>query len=232
MKNNLIICCAGDDSLHLQWYKDFRNYDLAVIYYGENDEKKNLYSNSCDIFKIDKGEKYHLIKRFINDNTSLVEKYDYIWLPDTDIVIDCQAVNLMFLIAKKYNLFICQPAMNGFVSHLITLPQNQNEIRFTSFVEILAPLFNKKTLWFLLDTFDENFTAHGLDFVWPKLLGYPENKIAIIDHLTMKHTKPVGTDYSRFQVSPIIELPEILEKYNLDINNLIIKNYSTLTIEI
>ena len=124
----------------------------------------------------------------------------------------------MFLLAEQYKLLLAQPAMIGHVSHRITLPQPNTLLRFTNFVEVLAPLMSLDTLMLVKDTFDENYSGWGYDFLWPYLLEYPQDKIAIIDSIVMKHTKPVGTDYSRFPIHPSLESEEMLRRLTTNLN--------------
>ena len=65
--------------------------------------------------------------------------------------------------------------------------------------------------------FDENYSSWGFDYLWAYLLNYPQDKIAIIDSIVMKHTKPVGTDYSRFPKLPSLESQEMLNKLAPDL---------------
>ena len=85
-------------------------------------------------------------------------------------------------------------------------------------VEVLAPLMSLDTLMLVKDTFDENYSGWGYDFLWPYLLEYPQDKIAIIDSIVMKHTKPVGTDYSRFPIHPSLESEEMLRRLTTNLN--------------
>jgi len=226
MKKNLIIACSGDDSLHLKWFNENKNYDLCVIYFGDSDDKFDLYRKNSDFCYRDKGEKYHLTKRLIDSNKIDLSVYEYVWLPDIDIEISYESINKLFDIAKHFNISICQPAMDGHVSHQITFPHRGLTLRYTSFVEVLAPMFKLETMNFLKHTFDCNITAHALDFVWPKLLGYPENKIAIIDEVVMTHTRPVGGNYERYEVHPHLDFVNTMKKFDLDPNNVNFTVYS------
>lgn len=228
MKKNLIIACAGDDSLHLPWFSEFMNYDLCIIYYGNNSEISEKFKKNCNYFFQNKGEKYHLIKKLIDNNSINFNTYEYIWLPDVDIEISVESINKLFEYAKKFKLSLCQPSMNGFISHQITAQHSSNLLRYTSFVEILAPLFDFKTFMDLKDTFDCNYTSHGLDFVWPKLMGYPDDKIAIIDDILMTHTKPIGQSYERFIVHPHIDFVDTMNKFNLDTKNVMLVTYDNI----
>jgi hypothetical protein len=106
-----------------------------------------------------------------------------------------------------------QPSMVGFISHSITKKRILSFIRYTNFVEVLAPLMSLNCLIKLKDTFNLNESSWGLDILWPLLLKYPKNKIAIIDKIFMRHTKPVGGDYSRFKDHPSEDLRNIIAKH-------------------
>jgi hypothetical protein len=111
--------------------------------------------------------------------------------------------------------------MDGYVSHNITLPVINNILRYTNFVEVLAPLFSLEALLKVYQTFDLNYSGWGYDYLWPYLLGYPQDKIAIIDNIIMTHTRPVGSNYSRFPVHPGVEMGILLQKYNINPNPIV-----------
>jgi hypothetical protein len=217
MKKYLVISTVGNDSLHSEWIQDNPNFDLVLLYYGNKEEIVKEYTKQTPYVYAAKGEKYHLLKSFILSEPEFVSQYSYIWLPDNDVSISTQSINKMFLLAEKYNLLLAQPAMIGYVSHQITLPQPENLLRYTNFVEVLAPLMSLDTLTLVKDTFDENYSGWGYDFLWPYMLNYPQDKIAIIDSIVMTHTKPVGTDYSRFPVHPSLESEAMLHKLAPDL---------------
>jgi hypothetical protein len=52
MRENLIIVCAGDQSLHTRWVKGSRNYDIMVIYFGDDRSISiaDTYSTQSDYF--------------------------------------------------------------------------------------------------------------------------------------------------------------------------------------
>jgi hypothetical protein len=224
MKKYLIISTVGDKSLHHEWIKDNPNFDLVLIYYGNNPNIAQEYINQTPHVYSAKGEKYHLIKSFIQDDIEFISKYDYIWLPDDDVDISSENINRLFNMAKEYNLSISQPSMEGYISHEITKPIPNSLLRYTNFVEVLAPLFNKETLLKVYNTFDLNYSSWGYDYLWPYLLNYPQNSIAIIDDIIMTHTRPVGQNYSRFPKLPWNEMEELLYLHN-------ITNYKPITLK-
>jgi hypothetical protein len=217
MKKYLVISTVGDESLHSEWIQDNPIFDLVLIYYGSNENIAKMYSKQTPHVYMAKGEKYHLLKSFILSSLEFISQYSYIWLPDNDVSIPTEKINRLFQIADTYNLSICQPSMRGYVSHAITIPLPNTLLRYTNFVEILAPLMDLKTLLYLKDTFDENYSGWGYDSLWPYMLNYPKDKIAIIDSVVMTHTKPIGNDYSRFPIPPNVESEEMLSRLAPDL---------------
>ena len=213
--DNLIISPVGDNSLHSSWMGDDVNFDLVLLYYGDNENIAQSYLYYTPYVYTAKGEKYHLLKSFIQSNLDFISNYKYIWFPDDDVSISTQNINKLFKIATQYELSISQPAMEGYISHEITKPIPNSLLRYTNFVEVLAPLFDKETLFKVYDTFNLNYSSWGYDYLWTHLLGYPKNKIAIIDDIIMAHTKPVGQSYSRFPRAPWEEMNELLYLYNI-----------------
>ncbi len=216
MKNLVIAPCGNDNSLIKQWVGDNMNFDLVLLYYGDNMEMAKSYKQFTPHVYMGKGEKYHLIQSFYLDNPEFIEQYDYVWLPDDDVLIYPDQINKLFNVADYYKLDLCQPSMIGYVSHPITKHIDDCILRYTNFVEVLAPLFNKQTFYKLLPTFNINSSAWGYDYLWPHLLEYPQDKIAIIDDVVINHTKQACSNYEgRFAKPPHEELWELLSKYNI-----------------
>ncbi|MES2372528.1 MAG: DUF707 domain-containing protein [Bacteroidota bacterium] len=215
---NLIIAAVGDDSRHTEWLTGEVNFDICLIYYGGDIKKITAYQQQAAYFLSAKGQKYHLIKKFAEANPDVLAQYEYVWMPDDDVSIDAKGINRLFQIAKEKQLWLCQPAMIGYHSHAFTRPRLFSFLRFTNFVEVLAPLMSIDTLLFLKDTFALNESAWGLEFLWNHKLNTPKNRIAIIDKIKMRHTKPVGREYSRFSMHPIEELKIINDRFNLQLN--------------
>jgi hypothetical protein len=221
MKKNLIISPTGNDTLVGEWVKGDYNFDLVLLCYDiENTPNFSTFSSYTPYIFSGKGEKWHLIKSFIQDNLNFISQYSYIWCPDDDILISSDNINKLFELANVYGLWICQPSMTGYVSHEITKPISNNLLRYTNFVEILAPLFNLDSLLKLYNTFDLTNSGWGYDWIWPHLLENPKDKIAIIDEITIEHTRPLGKNYSkeRFPIPPNVEMDRLLNQYNINSN--------------
>lgn len=215
---NLIIVTVGDNSLHQTWLSSKRNFKIAVIYYGNNRLIEKDYSETADYFLKEKGEKYHLIKNFYLNNISLFKNFKLIWMPDDDLFIAPKDINRLFDLAEKKKFKICQPAMIGYNAHHFTFPIKNSIYRYSNFVEVIGPLMNINTFKSLIPYFKENYSAWGFEFLWFKILGEPKNEIAIIDSIIMVHSRPIGTNYSRFPKSPKYELDLLNQKFELNLN--------------
>ena len=61
----LAIVCAGNDSLHEKggWHHWPRNFDLCVIYFGDDSEIAKRYEAGCDFFFRHKGPKWRILHK-------------------------------------------------------------------------------------------------------------------------------------------------------------------------
>ena len=191
---NLVILCAGDNPAHL-FFEDIneRNYELLVIYYGDNEEQFKNKFKTFDHFSSIKGYKFNIIKKYYNENIKFFKEYKNIFIPDDDIYLKTKYINNLFEIFNKYKLILAQPSLIGYYSHTITLHRFEYFLRYTNFVEIMMPCFSSDSFAKCISTFDSSIIGHGLDYLWPKILGYPDKKIAIIDEIVAMHSRKVGS---------------------------------------
>ena len=227
---NLIILCAGDSPAHFIW-SDYSkpNYDLFIIYYGNNPNIFKKKYNNFNYFFHKKGYKFNLIKEIYNENKKLFKKYKNIFIPDDDLVFKNNDINIFFDAFNKYNLALAQPSLIGYFSHTITLHRFELILRYTNFVEIMMPCFSHEAFLKCLNSFDKTSSGWGLDFLWPKILNYPKNKIAIIDQIFAIHPKVVGNselyeknknvqqEFDKFIAENNLKLDQ--ETYNIIKNN-------------
>lgn len=228
MHDYLIISPVGKTPLFIEWIRgnDIPSFDLVLLLYEDDLNLAKQYSKFTPHVYAGKGEKWQLVKWFIESNKQFVSKYKYVWFPCDDILLDTKSINRLFKMAEQYDLYLCQPALKPKnYSHQITLPVENCLMRYTNFVEIMAPLFSIETLMKLWWTFNLNLSGWGFDYLWPHLLRYPEDKIAIIDDIVMEHTKPQGGTYSekRFPIPPPEEYNSLIKQFNVNPSEM---NYS------
>ena len=214
---NLVISPIGENSLHREWLAGDREFDFMGIYYGDNGDK---YKEDCDYYIKAKGLQWKLNQDVYINHKDILCKYDAIWCPGDDISMSTESINRAFSIFHEYKLRLAMPSLSPGpgCSLPITNPEKGTKIRYTNFVEALAPIFTYESFEYLHPTFTESISAWGIDWVWCKLLDFKD--IAIIDEVTMVHTKPVGigASYKKLKelgMHPGDELNILLKKYNI-----------------
>ncbi len=226
MKNLIVVRC-GDNSLHEKWISPDANYDVVVSYFG-NEAKFDL--EHLKFFHAYKGSKWEGLNDFFQSN-DFWREYDAIWLPDDDIDTDVQTLNKFFDLFHQYKFDIAQPALDtrSYFSWALLLQNTSFKYRKTNFVEVMIPCFSKSTFEKIYSTFSENKSGWGLDFLWPQMLGREAN-IAVVDEVSVFHTRPVGSAGSGMgkkiiskksffsknkELTPTDELKIIAKKYKL-----------------
>jgi hypothetical protein len=192
-RQNLVIVRAGNNSLHPEWLKGdgTRNWDIVVSYFGDDPD---LYKEA-DVLRIDsKGPKWPALHDLLRSNPEFISNYDYIWLPDDDLSTSKVEINLLFDLVRTYKLEVAQPSLSwdSYFSHITTLRNNMTKIRFTNYIEVMAPCFCSAMLRKALPLFNSNLSGWGLDFLWAGLAENPQSGLAIIDVVEVRHTRPVG----------------------------------------
>lgn len=214
----LVFCRASDQSLHNEWINDKanKNFDLFIEYYGIEDKK---YMEECDYYSHYPAKtKFPRLFELIQKGDVNFFDYDAIWFGEDDIQTTTNNINSMFKIFTDHNLWLAQPALTkeSFIAHSITQERPGSILRYTNFVEVMVPIFSPFALEKCLETFSKSASGWGLDFVWPKILGYPTDKIAIIDAAPVTHTREgwKGDLYKFLPINPRDELNKLLNEYD------------------
>ena len=211
----LIFSSVGDRNNIQSWVSGpcKKNFDLVIYYFGEQNDPEF----DADLIVKRKGLKFANFHHFLNHND--VSQYDAMWVVDDDIIMDTASINKMFSLFSKYKLWLAQPSFSegSRISWDITQKNPDCILRFTNFVENGATIYSRKILPQLIKTFKDARTGYGVDLIWPKLLGYPKNKIAIIDAVACCH--PKGVESSLDKAIPreqhLTQGVELLNNYGL-----------------
>jgi len=219
-RRNLVIVRAGDSSLHPGWLhcRKPRNWDLLISYFGENADA----FRSSGVSRVDgKGPKWPILKAVIAERADEIIRYEYVFLPDDDLECDGDSITQLFEVCKQVGLALAQPSLSldSFASHGITLHNKSSVVRFTNYVEIMAPCFHQTALRLCLDTFDENITGWGIDILWAALIAEQGWRLGIVDDVQVRHTRSFfGPNYEHLRTigkSPGDEASALLAKYSL-----------------
>ena len=229
-KRNLIILRCGKNSLHKKWININANFDLFLLPY-ENFIAKT--EKNCTLFPLMPGQKWPAISKFIKENIDLVSNYDFIMMPDDDLLITALKLNKLFNQLSIDKPALSQPSLSykSYYSHFITLKFPGLYARETSFVEIMTPIFHIEALTSLLWTFSLNSSGWGLEPLWFKVINSTnfskcKSKLIIYDNISLTHTRKVGGQNRGIGIKdkdPDFERNQLLKKWNL---RLIFKIYS------
>jgi hypothetical protein len=221
-KRNLVIVRAGDSSLHPGWLvpRSQRNWDLVVNYFGDDEERYR--DDGEGVLRIDsKGPKWPALHELLGRTWQGWREYERIWLPDDDL--ECQAADIdrLFDLMPALDLHLAQPSLswNSYISLILTAHNPNFALRYTSFVEPMAPCFSRQLLERVLPTFGEIISGWGLDYIWPRYLDNPPLQCAVIDRVQVRHTRPVGGPNYQFNQqagkTPQAEMQWLLAKHGM-----------------
>lgn len=191
MKPFLALFRAGPNSLHSHAVArlEEQNFDYALSWFGDQAPQ---HAKGAAFVHMQKGGKWTGLQATLQEYWPVISRYRYVWLPDDDLLCDPESVSRMFLVCDDLQLELAQPALtpDSYFSHVVTLQHSAFQVRFTNFVEIMAPILSADLLQRVLPTLNGAISGWGLDHQWPRMsqLG----KVAIIDDTPVKHTRPVG----------------------------------------
>lgn len=194
MKKCLVIATVAEDGFY-NWMGTSEVFDLILVNFNpEGFSVSNIPPPEPEYYYEDTGFKHHLYKRLI-ESRNLLDKYDWIWMPDYDVELEKSEIERMFRIAQEYNLNICQPSLthDSYHSFPFVLNDPAKFMRYTNYVEIMCPLFKTEALKKVLWTFTVTYSGWAQDFLWARELNY--ERLAIIDDIQATHVKPVESQY-------------------------------------
>jgi hypothetical protein len=196
---NLVILRCGRGSLHPHWLGGARNWDFLLCPYQE------IPADPASILppEVIEGQKWSGLFRLLSDWAGW-RQYEYIWLPDDDLLADAGTINRLFELSAACNANISAPALSedSYFSHPISMKNFSCAARAVSFIEIMMPCFKRQVLEQLLPTIGESKTGFGwgLDYVWAHLLRY--RGLMIFDSITVRHTRLAGVNLTNAVVIP------------------------------
>jgi hypothetical protein len=175
----------------LNWLRGTRDWDLAISYYGEDKEKTFPEASFVHRFQ---GGKWEGIYEFFKSYPDVIERYEYFWLPDDDILTDSATISELFSLVRQNRFELAQPALtaDSYFSHLITVQCSCFFVRRSTLVEIMVPVISRSLLIKVLPYLKSAQSGFGLDFIWNRLTTDPATKVAIVDRVAVCHTRPVS----------------------------------------
>lgn len=191
----LVLCRIGADHRIGGWAATppgARNWDLALSPYEAVPDLARL---APDEILPAPGGKWEAIRAIFLARPDLLEGRDLVWLPDDDVEADPATLARLFAVALREGLALSQPALtpDSVFSHFVTVRHLLTELRYTNFVELMAPLATPELLRAALPMMEGRAGAKGMDYVWGRLAPPPRReRIAVIDAAPVSHRRPLG----------------------------------------
>jgi len=207
--------------MHKVWLEGKPDFDLFVVYYGDEGEK---YKKDGVLYERLKGTKFLIMDQVCKKHADFISKYDAILIPDDDLYITGDDWNRFFKLFHAYEMKLAQPSIIGWQCTIQSAHRPDYILRYTNWVEIMTPCFDQKTFQMVKHTFAENDTNWGIEYIWIKILGQPAVGVGIIDDIVALHTRPCfyGDTYWRNNNNfdkALQEITNLAVKYDIDIHD-------------
>lgn len=192
-RKNLVVVRAGPRSLHRSWIdRSGQEFDLLVSAYDKSAMVDNPGLVDAQYIP---GPKVAGWAATFKKNPWLTEQYDQIALIDDDIATNTYDIASLFRIGQTRGLDLWQPSLtwSSSATYGATLRNPNFLLRSVNYVEMMAPFFSTPYLKGVLPLFSLGFES-GIDLIWCSFLGPNPGKFAIIDSISVTHTRPVGSE--------------------------------------
>jgi hypothetical protein len=218
-----VVVRAGDRSRHKTWMQKgaARTWDLLVNVADDRDGTDDL----ANMVAIGGASKYAAAKDLYYTDAWLLRERKAVLFLDEDIDVAFEDLDRLFRTFLANDLWLAQPswAHDSHAGSKITLNCPLFELHYINFVEGAAPIFSQHALAACIDSFDRSMSGEGLGHVWPKLLGFPLDRIAVIDAIAMRKSREPGdrqaasAEQRRSQdIEPGPEAAAVLASYGIE----------------
>ena len=198
-------------SAHSSWLDaPGRAFDVVLYAYGGES-----LEGVADLFVKNKGYKFQNFHVF--SGICDVSRYSAVWVVDDDIEMGTADINKMFDLFVMHDLYLAQPSYDSgsYTIWDMAVVDERYRLRYTNFVENGVTVFSGNALKKCLPVMKDIETGCGSDYIFPFLLDFPKNKIAIIDNVQCHH--PDG-DSSLDKIVPRVyhgrEAERLMNKYH------------------
>jgi len=198
-RRRLLFTSAGADVDLSKWLAPDRSFDVWVSYRGEDEP---AWWREVDRFERSRSAKFPAFKLAHASSMDLLRRYDAVFLLDDDIEISSAEIERLFAIRDRFDLWILQPSYcrTSKISHAITQQDGRGKLRFTNFVEVGVPLFQRSRLDDFMMVYDPALVGFGVDWWYLDHLG-PDlsRRVAIVDDVACLNPSRTSGGIEEFQ---------------------------------
>lgn len=218
-RQNLVFVRVGKNSLHRDWLTGDgdRNWDLQLSQY---DDDPHVGKGGDLPLSVDKGTKWDSVYRYLRANPEVMDRYRYIAFMDDDLVFSKADLNRYFDICAEHDLYLAQPSLHhrSYFCYPILLRCNLTKLRYTNFVECMAAAISTEYLKTFVPRMASIKSGWGMDRIWTFTMPDPAYRSAIIDEISMVHTRPHATggiykQFDRNALTPSAEMERLIRSY-------------------
>jgi len=150
-----------------------------------------------------------------------MDRYRYIAFMDDDLIFTKQDLNRYFEICEEHGLLLAQPSLHpdSYFCYPILLQCKGTKLRFSNFVECMATAIRTDYLKTFMPRMARVKSGWGMDRIWTVTMPDPAYKSAIIDEISMVHTRPHATggiykDFAKEAMGPRQEMEALIGSYD------------------
>lgn len=224
LPRTLVFSSVGDRGQAVaSWFGDGtepREYQIALLYYGSDPhgEWANSLRTQADSFAVHAGGKFQNLHWWLDQHPGLLDQFDYVFVPDDDILMTPEMIGRMVRTARDYQLPIASPSRqwHGKLSwpHMGQRGSGRRAseiaagVELTNFVEMTSPLFETGTLRTFVDSFRpfaDRLTGWGADWLMSSACYRDERPFGILHNVSVvnprtRHRQPeLGNEIDRLQ---------------------------------
>jgi len=180
-----LYCPSFGKRLAGDFFGDDRMFDVAIHDYSGDaytgpDEAEYQFAGAL--------HKWPAINRNLG---AIGTEYQFYAFFDDDIVVSTDQLNQLFLIGQEHGLGLFQAALSSVSVGTYFFHFHRNDLdagpRIVPLVEIMMPVFSRKTLEKTQCTFGMSESGWGLDLLWREYA----NPLCVVDGVVVSHTEPV-----------------------------------------
>lgn len=189
-RNLLFVQCARGSEFW-GWFdpgKD-RDWDLFLNCYAGNFEESGVAEYVC----LQPGTKFTGMFNCWLQYESILDRYDYVFFIDDDLVFLFDDVSRFFSLMKAYGLDFAQPSLspNSQCAWQVFYNVRQGGVRKTNGVEIMMPALSRRAVELLIPYFSYSVSGFGLDLLMAKLAARSGLSVGVIDDIVVRHEKKI-----------------------------------------